>query len=102
VEKELARIGTDNKGLYQQLMNCIPTKQRSTRAQLRAIIDEAKYISKRITTNSIHSQKQFFRRSKKVDVDLQAIKTTATALPTSSIRMSELPPLPFNMAEAVG
>ena len=96
-----ARIGTDNRGLYQQLMKCIPTKQRSTRAQLRAIIDEAKYISKRVTNNNLNSTKQYFRRSKKIDVDLQAIATTASTTPEAPIRMNELPPLPFNMAEAL-
>jgi len=98
IDQELEQIKTDYEGLYQQLRRVIPSKQRSNRAQLRALTEEAISLAKKATKNM---KSHFFRRRKKVDIDVRTIHNGTSAQPDKPEKVSSLPDAPMNLQEAL-
>ena len=98
IHAELEHIKTDYEGLYQQLRKVIPSKQQSNRAQLRALTEEAKYLAKKAAKNM---KNHFFKRRKKVDIDIRNIHTGTSVTPDTPIKVSSLPDAPMNLQEAL-
>jgi hypothetical protein len=98
IHNELEQIKSDHEGLYQQLRKVIPSKQRSNWAQIRALTEEAKSLTKKAAKNM---KSHFFKRRSKVDIDIRQIHTGTLVNADTPLKVSSLPDAPLNIQEAL-